>query len=186
MHPRDTNRITFRSVTAHDAHRLYQLDRAPGVMRFLAREPESIDQVIDATIPDQIQIALQLPGYGMYLMFLRDSDTFIGRMSLRPNSPHPGDSELGYRLLPEFWGSGYASEAAAEFTRFAFDDLDTDRVVATIMAVNQRSRAVMQRIGLVHVRTFHPEFDDPLPGTDEGEVEYALTRNEWGRDNRGG
>jgi RimJ/RimL family protein N-acetyltransferase len=47
------------------------------------------------------------------------------------------------------------------------------------MAVNERSRRVMQRCGLRYCRTFHLTFEDPLPGTDQGEVEYELTRTDW-------
>jgi len=47
------------------------------------------------------------------------------------------------------------------------------------MAVNARSRAVMERCGMSHTRTFHLDFDDPLPGTEEGEVEYEITRDDW-------
>ena len=47
------------------------------------------------------------------------------------------------------------------------------------MAVNAASRATMAAVGLPQVRTFHREFDDPLPGTELGEVEYAITREEW-------
>ena len=49
------------------------------------------------------------------------------------------------------------------------------------MAVNTRSRAVMERIGLRYARTFHPHFDDPLPGTERGEVECELTVEEFHR-----
>ena len=38
--------------------------------------------------------------------------------------------------------------------------------------------------GLTYVRTYLPEFDDPLPGTEEGEVEYAITRADWQRRSR--
>jgi len=37
----------------------------------------------------------------------------------------------------------------------------------------------MEKAGLAYVRTSHEEFDDPLPGTEHGEVEYALTKAEW-------
>ena len=56
-----------------------------------------------------------------------------------------------------------------------------ERVRATTMAVNTPSRGVMERAGLSYVRTFHEEWDDPLPGTELGEVEYALTRRTWER-----
>ena len=42
-----------------------------------------------------------------------------------------------------------------------------------------RSRAGMKRCGMRHTRTFHLDCDDPLPGTDKGEVEYEITRHDW-------
>ena len=60
-----------------------------------------------------------------------------------------------------------------------FTELGVQRIRAETMAVNSRSRWVMEKAGLVHVRTFHEEWDDPLPGTEHGEVEYALTKADW-------
>ncbi len=47
------------------------------------------------------------------------------------------------------------------------------------MAVNTGSRRVMEKAGLAHVRTFHVAWDDPLPGSEQGEVEYAITHAGW-------
>lgn len=47
------------------------------------------------------------------------------------------------------------------------------------MAVNTRSRRVMEKCEMRHVATFHVAFDDPLPGTEHGEVRYAITRSQW-------
>lgn len=47
------------------------------------------------------------------------------------------------------------------------------------MGVNTASRRVMERSGLRYVRTFHFEWDDPLPGTEHGEVEYEILRSDW-------
>lgn len=65
--------------------------------------------------------------------------------------------------------------------RAAFTTLGLRRVFATTMAVNLASRRVMEKAGLRYVRTFHLEFDDPIPGTEHGEVEYAVTADEWQR-----
>jgi RimJ/RimL family protein N-acetyltransferase len=54
------------------------------------------------------------------------------------------------------------------------------RVIAQTMAVNTGSRGVLAAVGMRHVRTFFPAWDDPLPGADEGEVEYEITRAMWG------
>ncbi len=47
------------------------------------------------------------------------------------------------------------------------------------MAVNSASRRVMEKAGLNYVRTTHPQFEELIPGSERGDVEYALPRDEW-------
>lgn len=47
------------------------------------------------------------------------------------------------------------------------------------MAVNAASRATMAAVGMQHIRTFHLAFDEPLSGSELGEVEYAISREQW-------
>ncbi|KOX12142.1 hypothetical protein ADK67_47545 [Saccharothrix sp. NRRL B-16348] len=96
---------------------------------------------------------------------------FIGWFELSPVDG--GVAELGYRLHPDFWGRGYATEGAAalvEHTRA----VGLRRVVAYAMAVNTGSRRVMEKVGLTYVRTFHEEWPDYIEGAEHGDVEYAL------------
>ena len=53
------------------------------------------------------------------------------------------------------------------------------RVVAHTMAVNQPSRRVMEKCGLALVRFYHSDDVPDIRGADQGEIEYALTREEW-------
>jgi RimJ/RimL family protein N-acetyltransferase len=55
------------------------------------------------------------------------------------------------------------------------------RVFAQTMAVNTASRRVMEKAGLAHVRIFHEDWPDPIEGAEHGEVEYSLTKADWGR-----
>ncbi len=99
-----------------------------------------------------------------------------------PDQPDdPTVSDLGYRLLRRYWRQGLASEASRALLAHAFDTVGQSRVIAQTMAVNVASRGVMEALGMRHVRTYHPDFDDPLPGSEFGEVEYELTRAEWSR-----
>ena len=63
--------------------------------------------------------------------------------------------------------------------RRAFTELGVSQVVATTMAVNARSRRVLEKAGLRHARTLHLDWPDPLPGNEHGDVEYELHRNDW-------
>jgi RimJ/RimL family protein N-acetyltransferase len=114
--------------------------------------------------------------------FAAEAPEFVGWFSLRPATSvglDPGDVELGYRLLPSCWGRGLATRGARLLVRRAFAELGLSRVVATAMAVNTGSRRVLEKAGLRHVHTFHGDWPDPLPGAEEGDVVYALTRSEW-------
>jgi hypothetical protein len=57
--------------------------------------------------------------------------------------------------------------------------LDSDPEVMRYPAVDTASRATMAAVGMVRVRTFHRDLDEPVPGSELGEVEYAITRAQW-------
>ena len=88
-------------------------------------------------------------------------------------------AELGYRLHRAYWGLGYATEGGKALIERGFTSGGVQRVVATTMFVNAGSRRVMEKCGLRHVRTFHVDWEEPLPGSELGEVEYALTKEQW-------
>ena len=92
-----------------------------------------------------------------------------------------GTVEIGWRLAPEFWGRGYASEAARAWLDRGFRDMGLDEIVSFAVRDNLRSVAVMQRIGMVADpgRDFdHPGVPDELPQL-KPHVFYALKRSAW-------
>lgn len=97
--------------------------------------------------------------------------TFAGEMY--------GATEIGWRLARWAWGHGYASEAARAVLDEAFTVRELDRIVSFTTETNVRSRAVMERIGLV--RRPDLDFDHPrLPDWwGRRHVVYGITRDEW-------
>ena len=88
----------------------------------------------------------------------------------------PELSGVGYRLRRSAWGRGLATEGARRMVEQAFADPQVERVVASTMAVNVGSRRVLEKVGFRHTDTWHEEWDDPIPGWEQGEVAYTLTR----------
>lgn len=117
----------------------------------------------------------------VWAALLKPAQRFVGLFALRPVDDGRNEASIGYRLMPDVWGAGLASEGARALVAHGFDVLAFDRIYAEAMAVNVASRRVMEKACLRYVRTFHLEWDDPMPGTGDGEVEYALTREEWAR-----
>jgi len=178
----ETARLLLRRFTEADVDNLFDLDSDPDVMRFLTGKPTPRDVIHNETLPGILHYYERFEGYGSWATIEKSSGDFLGWFALRPaDGASPDDVELGYRLRTSAWGKGYATEGSRALIRKGFTELGVRRVWAQTMAVNARSRRVMEKTGLSYMRTFHQEFDDPLPGTEHGEVEYALTKADWER-----
>ena len=106
----------------------------------------------------------------------RETGSFVGWVALFID----GDTaEIGYRLCRVCWGQGYATEAARAIVADAFERIDVQYIKAMTMAVNTPSRRVMEKLGMRHTQTRHLDWSAPLPGVEEGEVEYVLERHHW-------
>ncbi|MBT2207153.1 GNAT family N-acetyltransferase [Actinomadura sp. NEAU-AAG7] len=172
----ETNRLLLRRFTEADADHLVRLDGDPEVMRFLTGGPTPREEIENDVLPGILRDYARGPT-GRWAAHERSTGEFVGWLALQP--PDGGDAadvELGYRLKSSVWGRGYATEGARALIGKGFADLGVRRVWAQTMAVNLASRRVMEKAGLRYVRTFYPQFDDPLPGTEQGEVEYELER----------
>jgi RimJ/RimL family protein N-acetyltransferase len=147
-------------------------------MRYLTRgRPTPYDEV-EVALSRIISDYERFPGRGKWAAIDKQSQEFIGWLEL--SVPPGGDGrevELGYRLRRRSWGVGLATEGAKALVRKAFTELGIDRVFAQTMAVNLSSRRVMEKAGLVLVRTIHLQWDDPIEGSELGEVEYELLRS---------
>jgi RimJ/RimL family protein N-acetyltransferase len=85
--------------------------------------------------------------------------------------------EVGWRVHPQHWGNGYATEGAVAALREAFETLEPREVCSVPQSINPRSARVAQRMGMEYERT------TTLAATDErGSVDvdlYWITRRQW-------
>ena len=157
-----------------------ELDSDPEVLRYIFGRARTREEVEQAHV-GRLASADPARGLGFWVGFV-DGD-FVGWWILEhahgPDQPTSGEAGLGYRLLRSCWRRGLASEGARELLRYGFEDVGLTRIFAQTMAVNAGSRAVMTAVGMTYVRTFDGGYDDPLPGSEYGEVEYAITRDRW-------
>jgi len=153
-----------------------ELDSDPLVLRYLYGRARTREEVASSHL-ERMALGRKVDGLGYWVAF---APRFVGLMMLPP-ATSPGECELGYRLVRRYWGQGLASSASRALLRHAFEAAGQRRVFAQTMAVNTGSRRVMEAVGMRYVRTFHEPWDDPLPGTSEGEVEYEITREMFAR-----
>ncbi|HEX5264656.1 MAG TPA: GNAT family N-acetyltransferase [Phenylobacterium sp.] len=171
----ETPRLLLRPTTAADRPDLHGLEQDPEVMRHLnggrptPLEPDPRDDEAGFLMPRGGEA-------GVWTVLEPGAGGFVGWVSLLVQNDV---GYLGYRFRRAAWGRGLATEAASAAVADGFGRLGLARIVAQTMAVNLASRKVMQRLGMRHVRTFFLDLPDPLPGSEQGDVEYELAREDW-------
>ncbi|MDN5929779.1 MAG: GNAT family N-acetyltransferase [Pseudonocardia sp.] len=177
----ETDRMVLRRFTPADVDDLVILHTDPAVMRFLGPCDETAEHVRDVVLPYFRSLDERGDGFGYRAAIERDGGAFLGWFLFRAprRDPEPGVIEVGYRLHRAAWGRGFATEGAAALVDRGFAELPIDKVVADTMTINTGSRRVMEKLGMRFVRTVHPHHDDPVPGTEHGDVRYEITRAEW-------
>ena len=114
-----------------------------------------------------------LEGFSMFSVIEKETGRWIGRLG--PWRPHgwPGP-EVGWGIIRDCWGQGYATEGAAAAMDFAFDQLGWDEVVHTIEPINANSQAVARRLGSSILRQAR------LPAPMDVQVDvWGQTRDAW-------
>ncbi|QQZ53532.1 GNAT family N-acetyltransferase [Streptomyces microflavus] len=177
----ETDRLALRPFTDADAPALLALDNDPEVMRYInGGRPTTAESIRERTLPQLLHDHPCTGTRGFWAAEEKATGTFLGWFELRPlTDDDPAVVELGYRLNRAAWGHGYATEGARALVRKGFTDLGAERVTANTMAVNAGSRRVMEKAGLTFLRAYTEDWPDAIEGSEDGEVEYVLTRAEW-------
>lgn len=176
----ETDRLVLRQFTDADADALLELDLDPQVRRFVEDgEPVNRAEAV-AAIEHFRQYSVRSPHFGFWVAVEKSSGRFLGWFHFRAAPGQPTDRpELGYRLVSNSWGQGYATEGSRALIDHGFTSAGVTCVLAETMVVHTASRRVMEKSGMRPVRTFTADWPVRIPGDEEGDIEYAITRDEW-------
>jgi RimJ/RimL family protein N-acetyltransferase len=174
-----TERLRLRQWKTADRAPFAAMNADPEVMKFFASvgTRESSNRSIDVW-----QSEIDDTGWSNWAVEHVESGTFMGFVGLsvpRRALPFTPCVEIGWRLAKAFWGRGFATEAATSVLRLGFERLKLDEIVSFASLINQPSRAVMERIGMVNSGE---DFDHPaLPEGSElrRHCLYKITRDRW-------
>lgn len=146
----ETSRLILDQWSNKDIEAFIAIDQEPAVREFLY--PNNIEKQDTLKIVDKIVKHFQEHGFGLYATRLKSENVFIGFVGLDVVSftAHFTPAvEIGWRLGSLYWGQGYATEAARAVMAYTFDKLALNELVSMTAVENERSRQVMQRIGMV-------------------------------------
>ena|SRR3990167_10173176 len=104
-------------------------------------------------------------GFSMGSVYLKNTNTFIGRAGLfyyiHPDGSKP-DVEMGYVLHKAYWNQGYATELAHALIHWGFTHLNIDKLIALTREDNNQSKRVLEKVGMHYVKKIRSEGDDFL------------------------
>jgi [ribosomal protein S5]-alanine N-acetyltransferase len=158
-------RVELRPFAPSDAAAIHPVYSDERVMRWVGGGPvrrlEQTEELVRRYIDHQ-----RRHGFSFWVVSERRSGELLGDAGLIERN---GAIELGYTLGYDHWGKGYGGEAAALCVRAAFTALGAPEVVALVQPANERSVAVVAKLG------FTPDGDDFAHGALH--TVYRLTRD---------
>jgi RimJ/RimL family protein N-acetyltransferase len=143
----ETERLNMRELAFDDAPFILTLLNDPSFLRYI--NDKNVRNLEDAR-----QYMLNGPmnsyarnGFGLYLVALKESQTPIGLCGLLKREELP-DADIGFAFLPEFWGKGFAQEAAVAVMKDARERLGLTRLLAIVMPDNHASIKLLEKLGM--------------------------------------
>jgi ribosomal-protein-alanine N-acetyltransferase len=158
----ETERLLLRPPAPEDAEPLAPMYADPEVMRYLGDGQTLTPEQTERSVQRMIE-AWKADGYGLFTTVRKEDDAVIGRVGLivwnpetwqtvRANARGPKELEVGYTIGREYWGKGYATEAAAASRDFALEELGARRLIALIIHGNDASENVARKLGMEYER----------------------------------
>lgn len=156
VHHLTTDRLLLRPYKRTDACRVQALagEREVAETTLAIPHPYSIEAA-ESWIENHAKLIENGEAYP-FAMVLRDDNLLIGTMTIRTDYQH-NKGELAYWVGKDYWGQGYATEAAKRITQFGFDELTLNRVFAQAMSRNKGSTKVMEKVGMSYEGTLKQE-----------------------------
>jgi [ribosomal protein S5]-alanine N-acetyltransferase len=145
----ESDRLLFRLFTMEDAELVYRLNLDPEVTRFTHDPVSTIEragEILERTILPQYA----LYNHGRWAVHLKQDLIFIGWCGLKYRAELK-EIDLGYRFMKEFWGMGYATEAAFASVRYGFEKLGLQRIVGRAEPANIASVKVLEKCGMHYI-----------------------------------
>lgn len=141
-----TRRLRLRPLTDRDGDDIHALSRLPDVMRYTSMPPQTRG-ASDAFLA--MWLSNMRAGSVVSWTVRTPGDVFLGQASIFDIEDRKCSGEIGYLLMPEAWGKGYASEVVAALIRYGFHYRKLARLNADVDPANRASARVLEKHGFV-------------------------------------
>ncbi len=170
-----TKRLRLRQWKQADFPAFAMLNSDPEVMKYY---PNTLSEEESNDMAQRFEALIAFKGWGFWVVENIDDKRFMGFVGLHEPTydlPVTPCVEIGWRLARNYWGQGYASEAAKASLEFAFERLDLPEVYSFTSVLNKKSQAVMERLGMVNMER---NFEHPMISEGSSLREHVLFKIE--------
>lgn len=159
FHGLETERLCLRKLQMEDVYEYYERLFGDGdVSRYMLFDPH---QDIGESL-ESLQRKLDKYDQGNYYCWgitQKGDDSLIGLIELLRFDERDSSCSFVYMLGCNYWNRGYGTEALKAVFRFAFEELEVERILADHMTKNPASGAVMRKAGMIHVGTEREKYE---------------------------
>ncbi|MGC6432032.1 MAG: GNAT family N-acetyltransferase [Jejuia sp.] len=157
----ETERLILRELRLTDLDGMFELDSNAEVHRYLGNKPVKT-KTESLEILKSVIHQYENRGIGRWAAIEKASGDFIGWSGIRLNTEFNMNGftkyyDVGYRLIPRYWGKGYATESGKAAVDYVFNTLKLPRIYATTEIGNQASHNALLKIGLTYLNDFYFE-----------------------------
>ncbi|WNJ20894.1 GNAT family N-acetyltransferase [Pontibacter sp. G13] len=139
--------MRFRNFTRSDLDWVYELHNIPEVLTYVA--PAKDRKASKSWLATNIHQYRRHPGFGVWPAIRMEDGREIGWFALKPLGATKW-MEVGYRLHPDVWGQGFATEGAEQMISFGFQEHGLNQVVAVTHPEHQVSQRVLEKCGMAY------------------------------------
>lgn len=162
-----TERLTLSRLTLQDADLMLAVWNDPAFHKYVGDRGIRTQEDARKTLADGAFKLYEQYGYGPFRVALRDNSLPIGTCGLFRREGFD-DTDIGWSILPEHCGQGYAYEAALAVVDFGFNEIGLNRITAFISPENVPSLGLARKLGLGYERMAR------LAGDDEDVCLYSM------------
>ncbi|WP_203256246.1 GNAT family N-acetyltransferase [Hyunsoonleella ulvae] len=157
----ETEHLILRELRTTDLNNMFKLDSNPEVHRYLGNKPvrtkTESQKILESVLRQYKDHCI-----GRWAAIEKSSGEFIGWSGIRLNTEFNMNGftkyhDVGYRLLPKYWGKGYATESGKAAIDYAFSKMGLSRIYATTHVGNLASHNALLKIGLTYLNDFYFE-----------------------------
>ena len=159
----ESERLLIRPFKIGDEQAMFELNSNPLVQKYTGDTIVTTKKQAEEILHNIVLKDYQIYGYGRFAVIYKSDQKLIGFTGIKYLPEVNGESDLGYRFLPEYWGKGIATESSKMALAYGFKSLQLEKILGFTELKNKASTRVLEKVGFkINKIDFYPGEENNL------------------------